>query len=461
MLRNCAVNILDLQMMNASKTAIVLFEDDFRIEDNPALHYACENYKTVICLFVYQENYLGRNLGCASKVFLHNVLKSFNALLQNEYGTKLTIRDGNKLEILQEIASIIQIDAIYFNRSYTKIQIEFEKSVFENFLKCDVRSFKGKLTFEPWEVSTLAGEPFKVFTPFSKACLKKLEVMREIFPKPEKISSIGEIQSLTVEDLNLLPKNEGKWHQDILENWSFDYTKINDDFDTFLETKLAFYADSRNDLSIGNSNISPYLRFGILSANACFQVASFKVGRYDNQFCLELLWREFAYHTMYYNQQIATQELRSEYSGFPWEDDGELLEKWQKGETGFDIVDAGMHELWQTGTMHGRTRMVVASFLIKDLLTDWKTGEQWFWDCLFDADPAVNPFSWQWVFGSGFDGAPYFRIFNPDLQRQRFDEKGKYCTKWLGNFYNIERIVNHDFKKQVTLDKYKLLLNKL
>jgi deoxyribodipyrimidine photo-lyase len=164
---------------------------------------------------------------------------------------------------------------------------------------------------------------------------------------------------------------------------------------------------------------------------------------------------------MYYNQEIATQELRAEYSGFPWENDGELLEKWQKGETGFDIVDAGMREIWQTGTMHGRTRMVVASFLIKDLLTDWKTGEQWFWDCLFDADPAVNPFSWQWVFGSGFDGAPYFRIFNPDLQRQRFDEKGKYCTKWLGNFYNIDRIVDHDFKKQVTMDKYKLLLNKL
>ena len=444
--------------MTVDKTAIVLFSDDFRVKDNPALYHAVKNYDNIIPLYIYEDNYLGRQLGSASKVFLYQVLINFNALLKQEYDISLILKAGNLIDAIKEVFTQIPIDAIYFNASYTLTQIQLQNKIKEGFKKLDVQSFKAKLLFDPWEIKPASGgELYKVFTPFSKECLGNINLIGEPYPKPKKIKSLHNVESLNVEDLNLLPTKEGKWFENVLKNWTFSYEEIEKNFAEFIDNRLKNYKEDRNIPSKnGNSRISPYLRFGMLSPRICFNVASIHFGT-DNQFISELLWREFAYHVMFYNQHLATQELKHEYKSYKWDNSQVLLQKWQKGQTGFDIVDAGMTELWRTGFMHGRVRMIVASFLMKDLLIDWRLGEQWFWNTLVDADPAINTFSWQWVFGSGFDAAPYFRIFNPDLQKEKFDPDNSYCKQWLPKDWSLERIVSHDIQRKTTLERYKNL----
>ncbi len=443
-----------------NKTAIILFCDDFRINDNPALHNICKNYNNIIPLYIYQEDYLGRPLGAASKVFLHGVLNSFKSLLYDQYKANLIIKRGNAIEILKEIITQIDIAGIYFNHSYTTQQIETEKLIFETFKHLDIKSFKAKLLFEPWQIKSGQKEYFKVFTPFSKECLKNLNLIEDFFSKPNGITADINIESILIDDLNLLPRDQGLWHQKLLENYTFDYDQIKNNFINFINEKLENYSLERNIPSCNaTSNISPYLRFGMLSAKFCFDIA-YKAANGNSQFLLEILWREFAYHVMFYNQNIATQELKEQYKYFQFDNSEAFLKKWQKGETGYKMVDAGMKELYNNGIMHNRIRMITASFLIKDLLIDWKKGEQWFWDTLVDADPASNPFSWQWVFGSGFDGAPYFRIFNPDSQREKFDPNNDYCNKWLPKNWNCTKIVDHDIQRKITLEKYSLIMKK-
>ncbi|QED22958.1 cryptochrome/photolyase family protein [Candidatus Deianiraea vastatrix] len=447
------------EIFMAFRTAIVLFSDDFRVKDNPALHYAVKNYENIIPLYIYNETYLGRVIGAGAKAFLHNVLLSFNSLLHAEYCISLIIKNGNYVDEIKKILSIEKIDAIYFNKSYTLSQIQIENDIKECFKDLDIQFFKAKLLFEPSEIKPLSGGAFyRVFTPFSKECLKNIELIEQSFPKPEQIKSIHNISSMTVENLNLLPAKEGKWAQNLLQHWTFDYDEIECNFIKFIDNKLENYEENRNIPSKnGNSGISPYLRFGILSPKMCFNAVRSKNIDINHQFILELLWREFAYHVMFYNQNIATQELKNEYKNFQWDDSKFFLQKWQKSQTGFDIIDAGMNELWHTGVMHNRVRMIVASFLIKDLLINWKIGEQWFWNTLVDADPAINPFSWQWIFGSGFDAAPYFRIFNPESQKKKFDPDGSYCKKWLPKNWKSEKIVSHDIQRKITLERYKNL----
>lgn len=440
----------------ANKTAIVIFSDDFRIQDNPAFHAACQNYQNIIPLFVYDEFYLGRKLGGASKVFLHHVLNSFNNLLKSQYGFELVIKQGDVVEEIKEIEKSHDISAIYFNNSYTKKQIETEENIKKTFEEIDVKSFKAKVLFEGQEIKTGAKTFFKVYTPFSKECLKQIDLIGECVGIPEDVKSNHKIKSLKVDDLKLLPKNEGDWHKNAIKYWEFDYAKITKNIIKFSDEKIANYADDRNVPSLkATARISPYLRFGMFSPRIIYYTV--RSDEKAKQFISELLWREFAFHVLHYFNDIDKHELKPWYKKFEWENNKDSLKKWQRGETGFDIVDAGMRELWETGYMHGRPRMIVASFLIKDLLIDWKKGEQWFWDCLFDACPAVNPFSWQWVFGSGFDAAPYFRIFNPDLQKERFDKDSKYCEEWLPKNYEekFKRIVNHDIVRKVAMAKYK------
>lgn len=439
------------------KTVIVLFCDDFRIKDNPALYNASIDFQNIIPLYIFNEKYLGNALGSASKIFLHKTLESFNNLLQKEYKTNLVIKHGDVIEILKEIIKNEKIDGIYFNKSYTKTQIEQENEINNQFKNIKIKSFLSKILFNPKDIKPSSGGDFyKVFTPFAKECFKKRNLIEDSLPMPKKITSIHGLQSEKIENLNLFPKNQGNWHQNLIKNWSFSYDEIESNFIDFVDNKLEKYKDDRNIPSQNNtSKISPYLRFGMLSPRICFNISTFV--NPENQFSLEILWREFAYHVLFYNHDIKTKELRSEYKNFIWENDLNFITKWKKGQTGFDIVDAGMTELWKTGTMHNRVRMIVASFLIKDLLIDWKIGEDWFWETLVDADPAINPFSWQWVFGSGFDSAPYFRIFNPESQKIKFDPDSTYCKKWLQNTSKISKIVNHDIQRKITLQKYKNL----
>ncbi len=437
--------------------AIVLFSDDFRLVDNPALALAAKKYDNIIPLYIYNKNYLGRELGSASKVFLHKILESFSKLLREKYNAELIIKSGEYPEVITEICKQMRIDAIYFNHSHTLAQIQNEETIRHNFTHLDVQSFKAKLLFDPWEIKPGSGSDFyKVFTPFSKECLKNTDKIQPSHPAPKSIKSLHNIQGIPLENLQLIPKNQGKWCENLLNHWKFSYDEITQDFLNFVDLSLEKYSIMRNiPASNGNSGISPYLRFGIISPKMCFNAVASAVPNINHQFILELLWREFAYHVMFFNQDIATKELKPQYANFTWNSDENLLEKWQKGNTGFDIVDSGMLELWRTGVMHGRIRMVVASFLIKDLLLDWRLGEQWFWETLVDADPAINPFSWQWVFGSGFDAAPYFRIFNPDSQKEKFDPNGTYCKKWLPQNWQPQRVVSHDIQRKITLERYK------
>ncbi len=440
-------------------TALVIFCDDFRVKDNPALYNACQNYEKVAALYIYDENYLGRSLGAAVKVFLHHVLNSFQKDLKKSCGLDLILRKGDSFDELQKIVKEVKPDAIYFNHSYSKAQIDYEDKIKKTYQDLDVQSFRSKTLFEPDQIKTGAGESFKVFTPFSKACLKNVDLIGE-FLKVKRAKSSVKAKSLKVDDLKLLPlKKEGDWDQNMIKYWQFDYDRLYAKIADFLDEKVAKYGDDRNMLAVeGTSKISPYLRFGMVSPRMIYHAATHRKGH--EKFFLQILWREFAYHSLFNFPDMYKKEIHASYGNFKWEHSKKDFSAWQKGEVGFDIVDAGMKEIYETGSMHNRARMVVASFLIKDLLIDWRKGEQYFWDCLVDADPAINPFSWQWVFGSGFDAAPYFRVFNPDLQEKRFDPKHEYCDKWLEKNDRPQRIVDHSKRRDIVLAKYKERLKK-
>lgn len=441
------------------RCAVVIFCDDFRLFDNPALFHACQKYERIIPIFVYDECYLGRNIGGASKVFLHHVLESFIDLLSEKHGVKLIIRKGDLVNNLQSIFDEIKYDAIYFNRSYSRKQIDQEKEINSKFKHLEIRSFKGKVLFDRGEIRNKSGSFFKVFTPFAKCCFENRHLIGDCFPMPEKINGINKITSLSLLDLELLPKNQGKWDQKIMKHWQIDYKKIEDNLNNFIQNSLASYHESRNFPGLpGTSNISPYLRFGILSPKLCFNLAvRFSYGK---QFCYEILWRDFAYQALFLYPDMSVVEVDRKYSGFRWENNQSFFKKWKTAQTGFEIVDAGMNQLWESGVMHGRVRMISASFLIKNLLVDWRLGEQWFWDLLVDADPAINPFSWQWVFGSGFDAAPYFRVFNSEIQSKKFDPEQLYTKLWRKDD-SKNKITNLSYSAKEAIKRYKELINKV
>ena len=428
--------------------SIVLFSDDFRIEDNPALYNASLQSSKIIPVYIYNEDYVGRKIGAASKVFLFSVLNSFSNLLKEEYGCNLIIRKGAKIEELKNITKETGAKKIFFNKSYTAKEVALEDEMKGNF-ECE--SFKAKVIFDPTEIREI-----KVFTPFWKECLRHSEVVRAVLPKPNHIKAFEGLKSLKIEDLNLLPKQ--KWATDLLQCWEFNYHKINNNLKYFIKNKLKNYKDERNIPSLNStSKLSAYIRFGVISVNSIFHEV---VGKSDF-FASELGWREFAFSSMFrmhktllhVKQNLWEEELKPEFKNFKFDANSHFLEKWQKGETGEPLVDAGMKELWYTGYMHNRVRMIAASFLIKDLLINWKNGEAWFWDTLCDACPAVNPFSWQWVFGSGYDASPFFRIFNPSLQMEKFDPESKYINKW--NNKTCIPLVNHEESRKLALIRYK------
>lgn len=438
-----------------TKTAIVIFQDDFRIKDNPAFFHACKNYENIIPIFIFDEFYQGRKIGNASKVFLHHTLIAFDKLLKEKYGINLVLKKGNILSEVEKIINQEKIDAIYFNRSYSKTEIATQEKIFEKFKNQEVKSFKAKILFEKDEIKNQQGQYFKVFTPFFKEIMKNLNLIDDFLKAPNSANSKHKIQSLKIQELELLPKIQGNWDKKLIKFWEFDYDKIDENISLFLQNKLKDYKENRNRTDLeATSNLSPYFRFGIISVKIVFLSALNY--EFNNHFLSEICWREFSYHIYNFNQEITNQEIKSEFKKFQWQGSDQEFKKWQKGETGFDIVDASMKEIYATGIMHNRARMISASFLIKDLLIDWKKGEEYFWDCLVDADFAVNPFSWQWVFGSGFDAAPYFRIFNPELQEKKFDPHHKYCDKWLDSRILTNKIVNHDERRKIALEKYKI-----
>lgn len=418
---------------------IVWFRKDLRYQANPALDRAAKLGLEIIPVFIYspkEESFeLGPyqlDIGAASKLWLHYALKAMPELI---------IRRGNSQAELEKLIEETGAAHLFWNRRYEPHIIKRDTKIKEALSKkIQVETFNSALLTEPWEVETQSGSPYKVFTPF----YKKIQGLYfdEKFTK-HKLNK-PKLKSLKPEDLDLLPKIN--WHKSIVDFWNLGSNK--NPLDKF---KAENYSQLRNSLDQdGTSLIAPYLAWGQISPKEVWQLYQDKPAA--EPFIRQLAWRDFAYHLLYHFPQSVTEPLNAKFKKFPWQDSDEDLARWTQGKTGFDVVDAAMNQLWQTGWMHNRARMVVASFLTKDLLVHWHHGAAWFWDTLLDADLANNTMGWQWVAGCGADAAPYFRIFNPESQSQRFDPSGNYKSQWLE--HKSEPLIDHKFARERALDIY-------
>lgn len=333
-------------------------------------------------------------------------------------------------------------DSVFWNRLYEPLAIRRDTE-----LKSDlkdkgvtVRSFPGNLAFEPWTIRTGDDGPYRVFSPFMKACLRQ-GAPDQPLAAPESLVPPDDWPASDVLDSWALEPTTPDWAGGLREHWTPGETGAGRRLETFLDEALDGYAKSRDQMAgETTSRLSPYLHFGEISVRSIWRTLDHREaegGLSVGKFRAELIWREFAHHLLFHYPTLPEKNWRESFDAFPWVDDQEALKAWQSGKTGYPLVDAGMRELWVSGYMHNRVRMVVASFLIKHLAIHWRHGADWFWDTLVDADLANNAASWQWVAGSGADAAPYFRIFNPVRQGQQFDADGTYVRRWLPVLQNL------------------------
>jgi deoxyribodipyrimidine photo-lyase len=419
--------------------SIVWLRDDLRLADNPALRAALARDEPLVALYVLDEESPGvRSLGGAARWWLHDSLSSLADRLADR-GGRLVLRRGPAERVVREVVTDAAASAIFWNRRYGGPEREIDAAL-KSSLRSDgveVASFAGSLLFEPWTVTTGTGHHYSVYTPFWRACLA-LPAPRAPLPEPKEVlSPKSPIRSDDIEDWDLLPRHPD-WASGLRETWEPGEPAARQRLREFLRDDLDTYDRARDEPAAGaTSLLSPRLRWGEVSPYTVWHETVQAGG--GGRFLSELGWREFAWHTLYHFPDLATKNLRPEFDAFPWPRLRPThLAAWQRGHTGAALVDAGMRELWKTGYMHNRVRMVAASFLIKNLMIDWRRGEQWFWDTLVDADAANNPFNWQWVAGSGADAAPYFRIFNPELQAQKFDRDGEYVRAWAPEHLSAE-----------------------
>ncbi|WP_133136913.1 cryptochrome/photolyase family protein [Legionella rowbothamii] len=413
--------------------ALVWFRQDLRLSDNPAFIEACAQHRVVIPLYIYDEK--TSVLGEAQAWWLHHSLRSLSCSLK-ELGLNLLLRKGEPLEIIFDLVKKVPVTAVFWNRCYEPKAIMRDKQIKATLLEqgIKVHSSNGSLLHEPWTIKNKNGGYFKVFTPYWKHCKQILTIQppKHLSSEPASL----ELQSDKLEEWGLLPKLN--WASRFSDYWTPGEKGAQKKLQEFIEHHLNNYKKNR-DFPIKNatSRLSPHLHFGEISPSII--VRAIELAKLDpncdigsaEHFLSELGWREFSVYLLYHFPTLAHENFKAEFNAFPWHNEKQLLACWQKGLTGYPIVDAGMRELWATGYMHNRVRMIVASFLTKGLLIDWRLGADWFLDTLVDADLANNSASWQWVAGCGVDAAPYFRIFNPVLQSQKFDPDGSYIRHWV------------------------------
>ncbi len=423
----------------SSAPVIVWFRNDLRIQDNPALNAALQRGAPIIPVYILDEAGEGKwKIGGATRSWLHHSLKSLIHTFKDKE-SELVLCEGDSLQVLQQLIKKTGVSTVFWNRRYEPDIIKRDSDIKTalNHSGIEAKSFNAALLHEPHTVSNKSGLPFQVFTPFWKHCLtlqKEDPAVCKLtrFPKPDAFP-----KSLKLEDLNLLPALG--WDKGFYESWHPGEAGAHKRLAGFLKTAAEDYSDQRNIPSrAGTSGLSPHLHFGEISPRqiwkACVDLKAgdfTQLSRGAQVFLSEVGWREFAFHLLFHFPKIPNEALRSEFNQFPWKKDAKALKAWQKGKTGYPIIDAGMRELWVTGWMHNRVRMIAGSFLVKDLLITWEEGVAWFWDTLIDADLASNTMGWQWVSGCGADAAPYFRIFNPILQGLKFDPDGYYVRKWV------------------------------
>jgi deoxyribodipyrimidine photo-lyase len=425
--------------MGASPS-IVWLRQDLRIADNPALDAAARSGQPLLFLYVLDDETPGRwSMGGASRWWLHHSLEALGKEIAKR-GSSLVLRRGRADSVVASLVAETSARAVYWNRCYEPYavsrDIQLKRSLTDKGV--DVETFNGALLFEPWTIKTKTGEPFKVFTPFWRACLA--QTPRAVAPAPKRFQGYAPgVRSDALDSWRLSPARPN-WAARF--PWCPGEAPAQKTLSVFVDEKLSAYPTSRDILGIhATSQLSPHLHFGEISP---VQVrAAVGDARGVDKYMQEIGWREFSTNLLYHWPTLPEANWKGLFDRFPWRDDAEALDAWRHGRTGYPVVDAAMRELWATGYMHNRARMIAASFLTKHLLIDWRKGEDWFWDTLVDADLANNAASWQWVAGSGADASPYFRIFNPTAQGQRYDPDGVYVKRWLPELRSLPNAFVH------------------
>lgn len=476
---------------------IVWFRRDLRLHDNQALSEASRK-GIIIPVFIFsEEDNLEYNE--ASLWWLHHSLLALQKSFQN-IGSKLIIRKGKQLETLLELLRETKADAVFFNERYEHESIQRDKETIRELTKYNIetRTFHSQLIHDPYLILNQQQNPYKVFTPYWKRFLQ--EPIPRPLPKPPNIQSYSDgVSSLEVEQLGLLPTVS--WHKKFIPYWNPGEKGAIEAWTRFKENDLTHYKVERDYPALQTvSSLSPHLAWGEISPRAIWYSVDHYLTISESEdynstleesveaFKRQLVWREFGYHQLLYYPTIATAPLRDQFLTYPWDNSNENFERWKQGLTGYPLIDAGMRQLWETGSIHNRVRMVVASFLVKHLMIDWTKGAKWFQHTLVDYDLANNSIGWQWVSGCGLDSSPYFRIFNPITQSEKFDKNGDYIRRWVPELSNLpvpyihrpwdtpidllssanivlgktypKRIIEHDFARKRALAGYEMTSRK-
>lgn len=416
------------------KPIIVWLRNDLRVADNPALFEAAKTNRPLIILYIH-ETKGARKKGAASLYWLHHSLTALSTDIE-ALGGHLVLRSGQAETVLSELINDHNVETVMWNRRYEQEGRESDKALMAKLKDqgLEVKSFNGNLLTEPWEIETKTGGYYKVFTPYWRAArayisdnLHKVEPL----PVPDSLNSFTDIEAGDVKAFSLLPTNPD-WGSKMDKYWTPGSKGAQAALASFLGGPVETYPEDRNrpDKEDGTSKLSPHLAFGEISPRQ-IRVACEACDLNTETFMSEVGWREFSYVLLFHNPKLPVDNFKPHFDDFEWASNEDGLKRWQMGQTGYPFVDAGMRQLWATGWQHNRVRMVTASFLIKHLLIHWNHGEEWFWDTLVDADTASNSASWQWVAGSGADASPYFRIFNPFTQGEKFDPEGDYVRKFV------------------------------
>lgn len=420
---------------------IIWFRQDLRLSDHQALTAAADEKASLLPLFIDEEVKGDPWLpGAAARYWLHHALELLDQQLK-KLGSHLVLRKGDPADILLEMAREIRAEKVFWTRRYepaaAKRDQKIEKLLIESGI--EVATFEGRLLREPSEMRRDGDCPPKVFTPFWKRCIHDWEPQSPL-PPPKQLPAVPKIANWPLAQLELLPKKERRWDHKLDQHWEIGELAGQKALSAFVKKGLSEYSKKRDFLATeGTSSLSPYLAWGHISPRQIWHkvAEALQMEKSDahavssHPFVRQLFWREFSYSMLVHFPHTPDQPLREEFSHFPWQGNKEHFHLWSKGKTGYPIVDAGMNQLWEEGYLHNRARMIVASFLTKNLRIHWQWGARWFWDTLVDADLADNTMGWQWVAGCGADSAPYFRIFNPLSQSHRFDAEGDYVRRYI------------------------------
>ncbi len=428
---------------------IVWFRRDLRLTDNPALAAASRSSLPILPVFIFEASPPERSRGAASLWWLDKSLKSLGQALEAA-GSRLILRRGEAFEVLSDLVGATGAKSVLWNRVYEPevMARDQELQVCLGRQGVEVQTFNATLLSEPDEVRTKTGGVYSVFTPYWRAARSQI-VHPDLTPAPKALAAPGAWpKSDAPSDWGLHPVGPD-WSGEF-DDWTPGEAGARRRLDRMVGEALRDYADARDRPAVeGSSRLSPHLAWGEIGPRQVYSAVHTTVARkpgLENQaekFLSELGWREFNYNILAAHPRLQTQNVKSAFDAFPWRKSARELKAWQRGLTGYPLVDAGMRQLWRTGWMHNRVRLITASFLVKHLLLDWREGERWFWDTLVDADPANNPANWQWIAGSGADAAPFFRIFNPVAQGEKFDPEGDYIRRWIPELADLPSHLIH------------------